>query len=116
MSSAERRAIINHEKHTQVWINDLLHPVAQPAVPLVGRGKSGFGAGRGVAGLLEMVQPKVVSETPLRAARRHYAPAPAGAADLFRQTAVLAFASGMGKRLVGLGRLLKALTGMVRTR
>lgn len=100
----------------QVWINDLLHPVAQPAVPLVGRGKSGFGAGRGVAGLLEMVQPKVVSETPLRAARRHYAPAPAGAADLFRQTAVLAFASGMGKRLVGLGRLLRALTAMVRTR
>jgi len=99
----------------QVWINDLLHPVAQPAVPLVGRGKSGFGASRGVAGLLEMVQPKVVSETPLRAARRHYAPAPAGAADLFRQTTVLAFASGMGKRLVGLGRLLKALTGMVRT-
>jgi delta 1-pyrroline-5-carboxylate dehydrogenase len=100
----------------QVWINDLLHPVAQPAVPLVGRGKSGFGASRGMAGLLEMVQPKVVSETPLRAARRHYAPAPAGAAELFRQTAALAFASGARKRLAGLGRLLRTLTAMVRAR
>jgi acyl-CoA reductase-like NAD-dependent aldehyde dehydrogenase len=100
----------------QVWINDLLHPVAQPAVPLVGRGKSGFGASRGMAGLLEMVQPKVVSETPLRAARRHYAPAPAGAADLFRQTAALAFASGMGKRLAGVGRLLRTLMAMARAR
>ena len=100
----------------QVWLNDLLHPVAQPDVPLVGRGQSGFGASRGMAGLLEMVQPKVVSETPLRAARRHYAPAPAGAAELFRQTAALAFASGAGKRLVGLGRLLRTLTAMVRAR
>jgi hypothetical protein len=69
-----------------------------------------------MAGLLEMVQPKVVSETPLPAARRHYASAPAGAADLFQQTAVLAFASGAGKRLAGLGRLLRTLTAMARAR
>jgi aldehyde dehydrogenase (NAD+) len=100
----------------QVWINDLLHPVAQPDIPLVGRGQSGFGASRGLAGLLEMVQPKVVSETPLRAARRHFAPAPAGAAELFRQTAALAFASGAGKRLASLGRLLRALTATARAR
>jgi hypothetical protein len=48
--------------------------------------------------------------------RRHYAPAPAGAAELFQQTAALAFASGAGKRLVGLGRLLRALTAMARAR
>lgn len=100
----------------QVGINDLLHPVAQPAVPLVGRGKSGFGASRGMAGLLEMVQPKVVSETPRHAARRHYAPAPAAAAELFRQTAALAFASGAGRRLAGLGDFLKALMAMTRAR
>jgi acyl-CoA reductase-like NAD-dependent aldehyde dehydrogenase len=100
----------------QVWINDALHPVAQPAVPLVGRGKSGFGASRGLAGLLEMVQPKVVSETPLGAARRHYAPVPVGGAELFRQTAALAFTPGVGKRLAGLGRLLRTLMAMVRAR
>ena len=32
----------------QVWINESLHPVAQPEVSLAGRGASGFGASRGV--------------------------------------------------------------------
>jgi hypothetical protein len=100
----------------QVWINDALHPVAQPAVPLVGRGRSGFGASRGLAGLLEMVQPKVISETPPRAARRHYDPIPASGADLFQDTASLAFASGAAGRLGGLGRLLRTLSGLVGVR
>ena len=56
----------------QVWINDALHPTAQPAVPLVGRGRSGFGASRGLAGLMETVQPKVVSVMPRWAPRFHY--------------------------------------------
>jgi len=100
----------------QVWINDALHPVAQPAVPLVGRGQSGFGASRGLAGLLEMVQPKVTSETPARAARRHYDPIPPNGADLFRETVAVAFASGAKSRLAGLGRLLRTLIGLVRAR
>jgi len=100
----------------QVWINDVLHPVAQPTVPLVGRGKSGFGASRGLAGLLEMVQPKVISETPPRAARRHYDPMPATGDDLFRYTAAVALGSGARDRLVGLGGLLRTLGGLVRTR
>ena len=100
----------------QVWINDVLHPVAQPSVPLVGRGKSGFGASRGLAGLLEMVQPKVISETPGRAARRHYEPLPPAGADLFQNTAAVAFASGVKARLAGLVRLLKTLTGLARAR
>jgi acyl-CoA reductase-like NAD-dependent aldehyde dehydrogenase len=99
----------------QVWINDVLHPVAQPAVPLVGRGKSGFGASRGQAGLLEMVQPKVVSETPLRGARRHYDPMPATGDELFRHTAAVALGSSARDRLVGLVRLLRTLVGFLRT-
>ena len=99
----------------QVWINDILHPVAQPAVPLVGRGKSGFGASRGLAGLLEMVQPKVISETPLRAARRHYDPMPLTGDALFRYTAAVALGSSARDRLAGLGRLLRALVGLLRT-
>jgi acyl-CoA reductase-like NAD-dependent aldehyde dehydrogenase len=100
----------------QVWINDVLHPVAQPAAPLVGRGKSGFGASRGLAGLLEMAQPKVISETPLRAARRHYDPMPAPGDDLFRYTAAVALGSGPRERLAGLGRLLRTLGRLVRAR
>jgi acyl-CoA reductase-like NAD-dependent aldehyde dehydrogenase len=74
----------------QVSINDALHPTGQPAVTLAGCGARGFGASRGLAGLLEMVQPKVVSETPIHAPRRHYLPEPPGAADLFRATAGVA--------------------------
>jgi acyl-CoA reductase-like NAD-dependent aldehyde dehydrogenase len=99
----------------QVWINDALHPTGQPAVTLAGRGASGFGASRGLAGLLEMVQPKVVSETPLRAPRRHYLPSPAGTADLFRATARLV-AGDPGRRRVALRALLHALMRLARGR
>jgi hypothetical protein len=96
----------------QVWINEQLHPVAQPEVTLAGRGASGFGASRGWPGLAEMVQPKVVSETPLRASRRHYGAAPPGLVDLFRGTAAVAFARGLvprGRAVARLGRALARL-------
>jgi aldehyde dehydrogenase (NAD+) len=90
----------------QVWINDQLHPVAQPEVTLAGRGASGFGAARGVAGLMEMVQPKVISETRLASPRRHYAPAP-GTAGMFHATVGMAGAHGVRRRAMALGRLLR---------
>lgn len=65
------RAVAQRLDTGQVWINEELQPTAQPAVPLAGRGASGFGATRGVPGLMEMVRPKVISETPVRARRRH---------------------------------------------
>jgi aldehyde dehydrogenase (NAD+) len=83
----------------QVWINDALHPTAQPAVPLTGRGRSGFGASRGLAGLMETVQPKVVSVMPGWAPRFHHrSPTPA-AARLLAASAALAGATGIGGRL-----------------
>jgi acyl-CoA reductase-like NAD-dependent aldehyde dehydrogenase len=93
----------------QVWINEQLHPTAQPEVTLAGRGASGFGASRGWPGLLEMVQPKVVSETPRRAARRHYGPAPEEVTAMFRSTVALAFARGLGARLGAVAGLARAL-------
>jgi acyl-CoA reductase-like NAD-dependent aldehyde dehydrogenase len=93
----------------QVWINEQLHPVAQPEVTLSGRGASGFGASRGWPGLAEMVQPKVISETPLRASRRHYRPAPPGLIDLFRGTVAVAFAPGLVPRARAVARLGRAL-------
>jgi acyl-CoA reductase-like NAD-dependent aldehyde dehydrogenase len=96
----------------QVFINEELQPVAQPAVTLAGRGASGFGASRGWPGLAEMVQPKVVSETPLRASRRHHRAAPPGLVELFRGTVAIAFARGLGPRaraVLGLGRVLARL-------
>lgn len=113
--TARARRIAHALDVGQAWINDTLHPVAQPASPLVGRARSGFGASRGLAGLLELVQPKVIAETPLRAARRHYDPMPDAGADLFRHTAGVALGSGAAARLRGLGQLLRTLGGLVRT-
>jgi hypothetical protein len=100
----------------QVWINDVLHPAAHPEVPLAGRGGSGFGASRGLAGLMEMVQPKVVSEMPLRARRRHYRAGEPATLDLFRATARLATARGAGHRMRALGALVRALLRLARHR
>lgn len=97
----------------QVWINDQLHPVAQPEVTLAGRGASGFGAARGGAGLMEMVQPKVISETPPRSSRRHYAPT-AEATELFRASVARGFARGLLPRGRAALRLLHALVRLSR--
>jgi acyl-CoA reductase-like NAD-dependent aldehyde dehydrogenase len=92
----------------QVWINDALHPAAQPAAPLAGRGRSGFGASRGWPGLLEMVQPKVISVMPRWAPRPHYdRPRPA-TMSLFAATARLAAARGWRPRLGAALALLRA--------
>jgi acyl-CoA reductase-like NAD-dependent aldehyde dehydrogenase len=69
-----------------VWINGALHATAQPAVPLTGRGAGGFGPTRGLPGLLAMTEPKVVSETPVRATRRRLARPMAAVVDLWRAT------------------------------
>lgn len=99
-----------------VFINEELQPVAQPEVPLAGRGASGFGASRGRAGLLEMVQPKVISETRLGPARRHYAPASAAAVDMFAATTRLAFSRGLPERVAAAARLLQAVVALARGR
>lgn len=98
----------------QVWINDQLHPVAQPEVTLAGRGASGFGAARGLAGLMEMVQPKVISETRLTSPRRHYAPAP-GVAGMLHATVGVACARGFRERAMALMRLLRGIVRVGRT-
>jgi acyl-CoA reductase-like NAD-dependent aldehyde dehydrogenase len=92
----------------QVWINDALHPAAQPDVPLAGRGGSGFGASRGWPGLLEMVQPKVISIMPRWAPRLHWdRPRPA-TVRLLAATARLAAARGWRPRLGAILALLRA--------
>jgi len=99
-----------------VWINEELHPTAQPEVPLAGRGGSGFGASRGRPGLLEMVQPKVVSETAGGRARPYYRPAGVSAVAMFRHTAGLGSARGWGGRLREADRLMRTLLRMGRER
>lgn len=114
--AAHARRVARRLDTGQVWINEELHPAAQPEVPLAGRGLSGFGASRGRAGLMEMVQPKVVSETPSRARRRHYAPPGAALVDLFRATAGVGFARGVRRRGLAAASLARALMSLARGR
>lgn len=100
----------------QVWINEQLHPAAHPEVTLAGRGRSGFGASRGLAGLMEMVQPKVISEMPLGAGRRHYLAGDPATVDLFQATARLGTARGFGRRLGALVFLARSLGRLARRR
>ena len=100
----------------QVWINEELAPVAQPELTLAGRGASGFGASRGVAGLMEMVQPKVISTLPARGRRRHYFPTAPGVEAMFRATVGLGFAAGLGGRLQATGALARSLVRLMRGR
>lgn len=99
-----------------VFINEELHPVAQPEVTLFGRGASGFGASRGRAGLMEMAQPKVISETPPGAARRHCGPTSPAAAGMFRATAELAVARGLGRRAAAAVALVRAVAALATRR
>ncbi len=63
-----------------------------------------------------MVQPKVVSEMPVGAARRHYFPVAPGLVDVFGATVRLAFAPGLARRLSAAGGLLRALAGLRRAK
>jgi acyl-CoA reductase-like NAD-dependent aldehyde dehydrogenase len=110
---ARAHAIARRLEVGQVWINDALHPAAHPEVTLAGRGASGYGASRGLAGLMEMVAPKVISVTPLRARRHHLAPASPATVDLFRATVTVAFARGRG-RLAALRAAARALVRLAR--
>jgi aldehyde dehydrogenase (NAD+) len=100
----------------QVWINEELVPVAQPELTLAGRGASGFGASRGLAGLMEMVQPKVISTMPARGRRRHYFPTAPEVEALFRATVGLGFAAGLGGRVHAAGALARSLVRLMRGR
>jgi hypothetical protein len=65
---------------------------------------------------MEMVQPKVISEMPLGARRRHYRTGEPATLDLFRATARLAAARGAGHRMRALGALARALLRLARHR
>ena len=112
---AQGEALARRLDAGQVWINEELAPVAQPEVTLAGRGESGFGASRGLAGLMEMVQPKVISRRPARGRRRHYFPTAPGLEGMFRATIELAFAAGLVRQFRAAGALARSLVGLIRS-
>jgi len=112
---AQGEALARRLDAGQVWINEELAPVAQPELTLAGRGASGFGASRGLAGLMEMVQPKVISRLPGRGRRRHYFPIAPGVEEMLRLTIGLGFALGLVKRFQAAGALARSLVSLIRS-
>ncbi|MEM1108157.1 MAG: aldehyde dehydrogenase family protein [Planctomycetota bacterium] len=58
---SEARALAEELDVGCVVVNDVVVPTADPRLPFAGRGRSGFGATRGAAGLLEMTQVKAIA-------------------------------------------------------
>ncbi len=72
-----------------VTINDSLIPQSHPATSIAGRGPSGWGASRGVEGLLAMTRPVAVSRSGLLMRPPSEPPTPSQAARLGRAIAWL---------------------------
>ena len=91
-----------------VTINDLIVPTADPRLPFGGRGKSGYGVTRGAEGLLDLTAVKVVS---VRRGRwlPHLEERRPGDEELFRAWMAAAHGDGLGARVRGAARLVKAM-------
>lgn len=59
---AAGRALARRFRAGVVTLNDVIVPSADPRLPFLGRGRSGFGATRGAEGLRAMTVPKVTTE------------------------------------------------------
>ena len=88
-------------------INDLIVPTADPRVPFGGRGASGFGATRGVEGLLEMTAAKTVLVRRGKSTR-HYEPTGPKHAEMFGAMLQASHGRGWSQRLAGWRKLVAA--------
>lgn len=104
----EARALAARVRAGVVTINDVIVPTADPRLPFGGRGESGYGVTRGEEGLLEMTTVKVVAN---RRARwlPHLEERRPGDEDLFRAWMAAAHGEGLGARMKGAARLVKAM-------
>lgn len=94
-----------------VSVNDTLLPGAEPAVPFGGQGASGYGRMRGEAGLLEMVQGRVLDSGPSpHAPRRHLFPFRNGTLEILRGMAAWEGARGRD-RWAAVRRLVQGMRG-----
>ena len=78
-----------------VTLNEILLDAADPALPFGGRGASGFGKQRGVAGLDEFVTWKTIAAHGTRGTRRHLFPYRAATLPILRGIAAMQAAHGL---------------------
>lgn len=67
----EARVLAARLSASNVIINDLMIPAADPRTPFGGRGKSGFGVTQGAEGLLEMTSPQSITVQRSRSTRNY---------------------------------------------
>lgn len=89
-----------------VVVNDCVVPTADPRLPFAGRGRSGFGATRGEAGLLEMTRVKAIA-TRQQKVYPHLRPVDANTNALLAALLIALHGRGLTKRLKALLSLLK---------
>ena len=102
---------LSHQLHSgSVSINDVVISTAHPATPFGGGKESGWGSTQGAEGLLEMTVPQVVSVRGGKF-RPHYAPANGKkglTADFYRGILQFSHGAGVGKRIRGLWKMIRA--------
>lgn len=89
-----------------VVINDCVVPTADPRLPFSGRGRSGFGATRGEAGLLEMTRVKAIASR-RRNVYPHLRPTGPHTAGMLRRLLEALYAPGVARRVQAAVGLLK---------
>ncbi len=93
-----------------VTINDTLLDAADPGIPFGGRGASGFGKQRGIAGLDEFLHWKVTVSHPTGGTRRHLFPYRDATLPVLRGIVAVQGARGWKQKLRAIGALGTAAT------
>jgi len=103
----EARLLAGRLRVGNVLINDIVIPTADPRIAFGGRGRSGFGVTRGTEGLLAMTTPRTI-QIQRRFSRRAYEATGEAHVDLFAALAEVLHGGGVGRRIKGLVRLIRA--------
>ena len=104
---SEARALAGRLRVGNVLINDIVILTADPRIAFGGSGHSGFGVTRGAEGLLAMTTQRTI-QTQRAYSRRAYEPTGDDHVELFAGLAALLHGGGVGRRLGGLMRTIRA--------
>jgi len=111
--AAEARALAARVGASNIAINDVIVPTADPRLPFGASGESGYGVTRGPEGLLSMTRPVVVS-TRRGGVPRHYDTKTPGLDRVLRAAIRVGHGRGLAARLGATGELVRAIAGLGR--
>ena len=103
----EARKLSGRLRVGNVLINDIVIPTVDPRIAFGGRRRSGFGVTRGAEGLLAMTTPRTIQVQHGRIPFAYEATG-AGHVELFAGLAQMLYGAGLGMRMRGMTRLIRA--------